>query len=180
MTAWPPFDGEDNGRFEPARTEPDPAVQHAERLLTDPRIRAQHAQPAFDRRRLLIGVLATATALVSGACTEDEPPRRPERHSGPPRTKFRDGAVVTVTGVVGHVYRPTAFTLNDVDLPEAGLLVLTAVPQQLRVRDLATATGTATRFAAVPFTDLALQNRLTEAGHADAMVLRADNVVSYR
>ncbi len=142
--------------------------------------RAPFPGAVLDRRRLLVGTLAVATTLMTCGCGEDEPPPRPERRTGPPRTRFRTGAVMTVTGIVAHVYGPTAFTLDDVDLPEQGLLVLTALPQQLRVRDLATATGEVAAFTAVQFTDPALHSRLIQAGHADAIVLRANDVVLYR
>jgi hypothetical protein len=101
-------------------------------------------------RQRALALLLLVVGLVTPACTsshdEDHDPR-------PTRNAVLDtiaastvGDRLTVTAGVAQMPDKRSFIVRDVDLPDAGLLVLGVHPAGLRPNDLVTAEGTIALF----------------------------------
>jgi hypothetical protein len=131
-------------------------------------------------------MLALILALTpAAACTSDH--GRDDAASAPRRTVPRDtieatdvGARLIVTAIVAQVLTPQSFVVEDADLPEAGLLVLSEVRSKLSRHDLVTIDGSIDLFDYARFAErLTLTTRDAYREYDGQKVLVAVDVSSH-
>ncbi|MEU8230441.1 hypothetical protein AB0C12_12670 [Actinoplanes sp. NPDC048967] len=105
--------------------------------------------------RLSSALTLLACVTVSGCGAFDNTAQAAPESSSKPALDTMEASDVgdrlTVTAVVTGVSSPHSFTVYDADLPERGLLILSATP--VRTQDLVTVTGSVVVFAFSRFQD---------------------------
>jgi hypothetical protein len=87
--------------------------------------------------------LVLALALMSGACTgeDPDPAPTPDVRSTAVTRRLAAGIQVELTATVSHVFGPAAFLLVDADLPPEGQLVVSDAPVTVTLTELVTVRG---------------------------------------